>query len=195
MIGDFDAAFFAEVLVGGLLSGVMYSLVAIGFVLIYKTSGVLNFAQGAQLLFAALTFVSLVERGVPFPLALLLTFALMLLLGLAIERAVLRPLVNQPPITLFMATLGLSYVIEGVAQRRRIGDAFTCDVEGRAVIDASANERQAYRYIHTMVDAEIFDRDQTLIMVLRFAVHYLNFLVHFILSHWMTHSIQWMLLI
>ncbi|MCR6475513.1 branched-chain amino acid ABC transporter permease [Variovorax sp. ZS18.2.2] len=111
-----DLSFFAEVLIGGLLSGVMYSLVAIGFVLIYKTSGVLNFAQGAQLLFAALTFVSLVERGVPFALALLLTFALMVLLGLAIERTVLRPLVNQPPITLFMATLGLSYVIEGVAQ-------------------------------------------------------------------------------
>ena len=112
----FDFAFFAEVLIGGLLSGVMYALVAIGFVLIYKTSGVLNFAQGAQLLFAALTFVSLVERGVPFALAMGLTFALMLLLGLVIERAVLRPLVNQPPITLFMATLGLSYVIEGVAQ-------------------------------------------------------------------------------
>ncbi len=112
----FDFAFFAEVLIGGLLSGVMYALVAIGFVLIYKTSGVLNFAQGAQLLFAALTFVSLVERGVPFALALGLTFALMLLLGLVIERTVLRPLVNQPPITLFMATLGLSYVIEGVAQ-------------------------------------------------------------------------------
>ena len=112
----FDLAFFAEVLIGGLLSGVMYSLVAIGFVLIYKTSGVLNFAQGAQLLFAALTFVSLVERGTPFALALVLTFALMLLMGLVIERAVLRPLVNQPPITLFMATLGLSYVIEGVAQ-------------------------------------------------------------------------------
>ena len=111
-----DLSFFAEVLIGGLLSGVMYSLVAIGFVLIYKTSGVLNFAQGAQLLFAALTFVSLVERGVPFALALLLTFALMVLLGLVIERTVLRPLVNQPPITLFMATLGLSYVIEGVAQ-------------------------------------------------------------------------------
>ena len=63
---DFDYLFFAEVLVGGLLSGVMYSLVAIGFVLIYKTSGVLNFAQGAMLLFAALTFVSLLERGVPF---------------------------------------------------------------------------------------------------------------------------------
>jgi branched-chain amino acid transport system permease protein len=113
---DFDASFFAEVLVGGLLSGVMYSLVAIGFVLIYKTSGVLNFAQGAMLLFAALTFVSLVERGVPFPLALLVTFAIMVVLGVAIERVVLRPLVNKPPITLFMATLGLSYVIEGAAQ-------------------------------------------------------------------------------
>lgn len=111
-----DLSFFVEVLIGGLLSGVMYSLVAIGFVLIYKTSGVLNFAQGAQLLFAALTFVSLLERGMPFVFALLLTFALMVLLGLAIERTVLRPLVNQPPITLFMATLGLSYVIEGVAQ-------------------------------------------------------------------------------
>jgi branched-chain amino acid transport system permease protein len=113
---DFDYSFFAEVLVGGLLSGVMYSLVAIGFVLIYKTSGVLNFAQGAMLLFAALTFVSLVERGIPFPLAFLVTFAIMVVLGVAIERVVLRPLVNKPPITLFMATLGLSYVIEGAAQ-------------------------------------------------------------------------------
>jgi len=116
VIGDIDFAFFTEVLVGGLLSGVMYSLVAIGFVLIYKTSGVLNFAQGAMLLFAALTFVSLVERGVPFALALALTSAAMVLLGIAIERTVLRPLVNKPPITLFMATLGLSYVIEGAAQ-------------------------------------------------------------------------------
>ncbi|PWR23221.1 branched-chain amino acid ABC transporter permease [Zavarzinia compransoris] len=108
--------FLLEVLVGGLLSGVMYSLVAIGFVLIYKTSGVLNFAQGAQLLFAALTFVSLVERGLPFVAALAVTLAAMVVIGLAIERLVLRPLVNQPPITLFMATLGLSYVIEGAAQ-------------------------------------------------------------------------------
>jgi branched-chain amino acid transport system permease protein len=104
------------VLTGGLLSGVMYSLVAIGFVLIYKTSGVLNFAQGALLLFAALTFVSLVERGVPFALALAVTFAIMVALGIGIERAVLRPLTNKPPITLFMATLGLSYIIEGAAQ-------------------------------------------------------------------------------
>ncbi|MDX8466566.1 branched-chain amino acid ABC transporter permease [Mesorhizobium sp. VK23B] len=115
-MGDFDYQFFLEVLTGGLLSGVMYSLVAIGFVLIYKTSGVLNFAQGALLLFAALTFVSLVERGVPFALALAVTFAIMVALGIGIERAVLRPLTNKPPITLFMATLGLSYIIEGAAQ-------------------------------------------------------------------------------
>ena len=115
-MADFDWSFFIEVLVGGLLSGVMYSLVAIGFVLIYKTSGVLNFAQGSMLLFAALTFVSLVERGVPFALAFIITFAVMVLIGIAIERTVLRPLTNKPPITLFMATLGLSYIIEGAAQ-------------------------------------------------------------------------------
>lgn len=108
--------FFLEVLVGGLLSGVMYSLVAIGFVLIYKTSGVLNFAQGALLLFAALTFVSLHERGVHFWASIGLTLVLLAILGTLIECVVLRPLVNQPPITLFLATLGLSYVIEGGAQ-------------------------------------------------------------------------------
>ncbi|MBD8493511.1 branched-chain amino acid ABC transporter permease [Pseudomonas syringae] len=108
--------FFFEVLIGGLLAGVMYSLVAIGFVLIYKASGVFNFAQGAMVLFAALTFVSLLERGVPFWLALLITLAVMLALAVGVERLVLRPLVNRPPITLFMATLGLSYVIEGAAQ-------------------------------------------------------------------------------
>ncbi|MDH4563989.1 branched-chain amino acid ABC transporter permease [Pseudomonas sp. BN411] len=108
--------FFFEVLIGGLLAGVMYSLVAIGFVLIYKASGVFNFAQGAMVLFAALTFVSLLERGVPFWLAFAITLATMVALALLIERAVLRPLVNRSPITLFMATLGLSYVIEGAAQ-------------------------------------------------------------------------------
>ncbi len=116
MMAEFDWLFFTEVLVGGLLSGVMYSLVAIGFGLIYKTSGVLNFSQGALLLFAALTFVSLVERGVPFAVAFVITFAIMVVLGITIERAVLRPLTNKPPITLFMATLGLSYIIEGAAQ-------------------------------------------------------------------------------
>ncbi|MBC7738734.1 MAG: branched-chain amino acid ABC transporter permease [Candidatus Saccharibacteria bacterium] len=111
-----DFLFLIEVATGGLLSGVMYALVAIGFVLIYKTSGVLNFAQGSMVLFAALTFVSLVERGVPFVLALIVTAAVMTALGFAIERAVLRPLANRSPMTLFMATLGLSYIIEGAAQ-------------------------------------------------------------------------------
>jgi branched-chain amino acid transport system permease protein len=114
---DWFAFLFAiEVALGGLLSGVMYALVAIGFVLIYKTSGILNFAQGSMVLFAALTFVSLVEHGLPFALALLITLAVMALLGFAVERAVLRPLANRSPMTLFMATLGLSYVIEGSAQ-------------------------------------------------------------------------------
>jgi branched-chain amino acid transport system permease protein len=108
--------FFLEVLVGGLLAGVMYSMVAIGFVLIYKASGVFNFAQGAMVLFAALTFVSLVERGLPSWPALGVTLLAMVGVGLATERAVLRPLVNRPPIVLFMATLGLSFVLEGLAQ-------------------------------------------------------------------------------
>ncbi|MBI6869220.1 branched-chain amino acid ABC transporter permease, partial [Pseudomonas viridiflava] len=92
------------------------SLVAIGFVLIYKASGVFNFAQGAMVLFAALTFVSLLERGLPFGWAFLATLASMVVLALLIERVVLRPLVNRPPVILFMATLGLSYMIEGLAQ-------------------------------------------------------------------------------
>ncbi len=112
----FTFLFAVEVAVGGLLSGVMYALVAIGFVLIYKTSGVLNFAQGAMVLFAALTFVSLTEMGVPFVVALVVTLAAMTLLGITVERTVLRPLANRSPMTLFMATLGLSYILEGLAQ-------------------------------------------------------------------------------
>ena len=108
--------FFFEVLLGGLLAGVMYSLVAIGFVLIYKASGVFNFAQGSMVLFAALTFVSLLERGMPFWLAFAVTLAAMVVIALLVERWVLRPLVNRSPITLFMATLGLSYMVEGAAQ-------------------------------------------------------------------------------
>jgi branched-chain amino acid transport system permease protein len=111
-----NVSFFFEVLIGGLLAGVMYSLVAIGFVLIYKASGVFNFAQGAMVFFAALTFVSLVERGVNFWLALVVTLAVMVVLGIATEKVVLRPLVNQPPITLFMATIGLTFVLEGLSQ-------------------------------------------------------------------------------
>jgi branched-chain amino acid transport system permease protein len=111
-----ELIFFFEVLAGGLLAGVMYALVALGFVLIYKASGVFNFAQGAMVFFAALTFVSLVERGWNFGLAFLATLAVMVLLGIATERVVLRPLINQPPITLFMATIGLTFVLEGLSQ-------------------------------------------------------------------------------
>jgi len=108
--------FFLEVLVGGLLAGVMYSMVAIGFVLIYKASGIFNFAQGSMVLFAALTFVSLVEKGLNFWLALAATLLVMVLLAVAVGRLVLRPLVNRPPMVLFMATLGLSFMLEGAAQ-------------------------------------------------------------------------------
>jgi len=111
-----DVVFFFEVLAGGLLAGVMYSLVALGFVLIYKASGVFNFAQGAMVFFAALTFISLVERGMNPWLSLVVTLAVMVALGVAIERVVLRPLVNQPQITLFMATIGLTFVLEGFSQ-------------------------------------------------------------------------------
>lgn len=108
--------FFVETLVGGLLSGVMYTLVALGFVLIYKASGVFNFAQGAMVLFAALTFVGFVELGLPFWAALAAALGVMMLLAVGIERVVLRPLVGQPPIILFMATIGLSIFLEGFAQ-------------------------------------------------------------------------------
>lgn len=108
--------FFLEVLVGGLLSGVMYTMVALGFVLIYKASGVFNFAQGAMVLFAALTFVTLFEHGLSFFLALGASLLVMLVLAVAIERAILRHLVNAPPMALFLATLGLAVVLEGLAQ-------------------------------------------------------------------------------
>jgi branched-chain amino acid transport system permease protein len=109
-------AFFAEVLVGGVFAGLMYSLVALGFVLIFKASGVFNFAQGVMVLFAALTLVGLLERGVPVVVALALTTVVMVGLAFVIERVVLRPLVNQPPIILFMATIGLNFFLEGFGE-------------------------------------------------------------------------------
>lgn len=111
-----DWQFFLEVLLTGLLSGVMYSLVALGFVLIYKASGVFNFAQGAMVFFAALTFVSMLGAGLNFILAFVITFGVMVLFAVATERMVLRPLVNQSEISLFMATIGLTFVLEGLAQ-------------------------------------------------------------------------------
>jgi len=109
-------AFMVEVLIGGLAAGLMYSLVALGFVLIYKASGVFNFSQGVMVLFAALTLVGLMERGAPLIAALLLTMVVMVALAFAIERVVLRPLVNQEQIILFMATIGLNFFLEGFGE-------------------------------------------------------------------------------
>ena len=108
--------FFIEVLVGGLLAGTMYSLVALGFVLIYKASSTFNFAQGAMVFFAVLAFVGLMELGLSFPMAFIATIFLMFLVGLGTERLVLQPLMNQSEDTLLMATIGLGFVLEGLAQ-------------------------------------------------------------------------------
>lgn len=109
-------AFFIEVVINGLLTGVMYSLVALGFVLIFKASGVFNFSQGVMVLFAALTLVGLMEHGVPVWIALILTMLVMIALAFAVERVMLRPLVNQDPIILFMATIGLTFFLEGFGE-------------------------------------------------------------------------------
>ena len=114
MVGS--PTFLVEVLIGGLAAGLMYSLVALGFVLIYKASGVFNFAQGVMVLFAALTLVGLIERGAPLVVALALTMVVMVALAFAIERVVLRPLVNQEQIILFMATIGLNFFLEGFGE-------------------------------------------------------------------------------
>jgi branched-chain amino acid transport system permease protein len=108
--------FFVEVVIVGLLTGVMYSLVALGFVLIFKASGVFNFAQGVMVLFAALTLVGLIEHGAPIWLALILTVAIMVALAYAIEFFMLRRLVNQEGIILFMATIGLSFMLQGLGE-------------------------------------------------------------------------------
>jgi len=100
----------------GLVSGVLYALIALGFVLIFKASGVFNFAQGIMVVFSALTLVGLNENGMPAYLALALTIAVMLVLAFAVERVILRPLVNQPDIILFMATFGLTYFLIGLGE-------------------------------------------------------------------------------
>jgi len=100
----------------GLVGGVLYSLIALGFVLIFKASGVFNFAQGIMVVFAAMSLVALHALGIPAFLALALTFAVMLALAFAVERLVLRPLVNQPDIILFMATFGLTYFLIGFGE-------------------------------------------------------------------------------
>jgi branched-chain amino acid transport system permease protein len=108
--------FLIQVLWEGIVSGVLYSLIALGFVLIFKSSRIFNFAQGIMVVFAALTLVGLHERGVPAWLALPLTLGVMYVLAAAIERVVLRPLVNQPDIILFMATIGITLFLIGLGE-------------------------------------------------------------------------------
>jgi branched-chain amino acid transport system permease protein len=119
-------AFFLETLFGGLMAGVLYSLVALGFVLIYKASGVFNFAQGAMVLFAALAMARFSEwiplwlgfdnKLLANVLAGLASAALMFVFAYLVERWVLRHLVNQEGVTLLMATLGITYFLDGLGQ-------------------------------------------------------------------------------
>ncbi len=109
-----EFGFFLETVISGLMAGVMYALVALGFVLIFKASGIFNFAQGGVMcLFAALTFVGVQEKlGLPMWLALPAAAGVMILLAWLIERLILRHLVNQDPIILFMATIGLAMCLK-----------------------------------------------------------------------------------
>ena len=128
--------FAMEVFLNGLMAGVMYALVALGFVLIFKASGIFNFAQGVMALFAAMTLVGIQKGQVPFShlinaifgtdihyfgwevhsvIAIILTIMVMILLAWSVQRLVFRFLVGQEPIILFMATIGLAYLLEGVA--------------------------------------------------------------------------------
>jgi branched-chain amino acid transport system permease protein len=119
-----DLGPFLEVLLGGLMSGLLYSLVALGFVLIFKASGVFNFAQGAMVLFAALALVRLAE-WLPLVLAFIVAALIMVAVAYAVERLVLRPRVGQPPQTMFMATIGIAFCLDGLGQLIWGSDVYT----------------------------------------------------------------------
>jgi branched-chain amino acid transport system permease protein len=131
-------AFFLETLLGGLMAGMLYSLVALGFVLIYKASGVFNFAQGAMVLFAALAMARFAEwlpqfTGLTHPvlvnlIAFMLAGGVMFIVAWLIERLVLRRLVNQEGTTLLMATLGIAYFLEGLGQSIFGNDIYKIDI-------------------------------------------------------------------
>ena len=108
--------FFIQVIWEGFVSGILYALIALGFVLIFKASGIFNFAQGIMVVFSGLTLVGLHALGVPAFVALLMTIIVMYGLAFGIERLVLRNLVNQPDIILFMATIGLTNILIGGGQ-------------------------------------------------------------------------------
>ncbi len=131
--------FFLETLLGGLMAGMLYSLVALGFVLIYKASGVFNFAQGAMVLFAALAMARFAEwvplwtgitdkRLVTTSIAFMLAGVVMFLVAWTVERFVLRHLVNQEGTTLLMATLGIAYLLDGVGQTIFGSDIYKIDI-------------------------------------------------------------------
>jgi branched-chain amino acid transport system permease protein len=130
--------FFIETLMGGLMAGMLYSLVALGFVLIYKASGVFNFAQGAMVLFAALAMARFMEwipkwlgfesKLLAIALAFVAAMAVMIALAWAVERLVLGKLVNQDGITLLMATLGISYFLDGFGQTLFGSDIYKIDI-------------------------------------------------------------------
>ena len=111
-----DPVLFIQVIWEGLVTGILDSLIAFGFVLIFKASGVFNFAQGIMVVFAALTLVGLSENGIPALFALPLTILVMYILAYSVERVVLRSLVNQPDIILFMATIGLTFFLIGLGE-------------------------------------------------------------------------------
>ena len=118
--------FYFEVMLGGLMSGVLYSLVALGLVLIFKASGVFNFAQGAMVLFGALA-VARMSEVMPLPVAFILAIGVMTILAWLIERLVLRHLVNQDAVVLLMATLGVSFFLDGVGQTIWGSDIYKID--------------------------------------------------------------------
>tara|TARA_Y100000815_G_scaffold177328_1_gene161483 strand:+ start:5549 stop:6502 length:954 start_codon:yes stop_codon:yes gene_type:complete len=108
--------FLMQVLWEGLVSGILYALIALGFVLIYRSSRIFNFAQGIMVVFAALTLVGLHEAGVPAWVSVVLTLGVMFVLAVVVERVVLRPLVGQPDIILFMATIGITLFLIGFGE-------------------------------------------------------------------------------
>ena len=111
-----DPVFFLQIILEGLMAGVMYSLVALGFCLIYKASGVFNFAQGIMMVFAALCMITVYEAGLGIVLSIIVAMSVMVGLSFAVERVVLRPLVNQDQIIMFMATIGLAFFLEGFGE-------------------------------------------------------------------------------
>ena len=133
-----NLGFFLEVALGGLMAGVLYALVALGFVLIFKASGVFNFAQGAMVLFAALSMARLSEwipewfgfdnRWLANGIAFALSVLIMIGLAWAIERIVLRKLVNQEGVVLLMATLGVTYFLDGLGQTIWGSDIYKIDL-------------------------------------------------------------------